>query len=94
MCTFFLLFHDCVIEILLRFVIPIRKIVLDEETLSKPIPTLSDRQFVVAHSDLSHQEQRAQRELFWYREELFKCVKGRWHEVSFFPLSIKSLLTI
>ncbi|KAF8163323.1 TRAPP II complex [Crassisporium funariophilum] len=63
-----------------RLVIPIRKLVLDEATLSKPIPTLSDRQFVVAQTSLSQQEQRAQRELFWYREELFKCVRGRWHE--------------
>jgi len=65
-----------------RLVIPIRKIVLDEENLSRPIPTLSDRQFVVAHSSLSHQEQRAQRELFWYREELFKCIRGVWHETA------------
>jgi hypothetical protein len=68
---------------------------MDEEALSKPIPTLSDKQFVVVHSSLSHQEQRAQRELFWYREELFKCVRGRWCEVSFFFFSsIDALLTI
>ncbi|PPQ83346.1 hypothetical protein CVT25_003985 [Psilocybe cyanescens] len=63
-----------------RLVIPIKKILLEEKNLSKPIPTLSDRQFVLAQSSLSEAEQRAQRELFWYREELFKCVQGRWHE--------------
>uniref|UniRef100_A0A8H8CM97 Transport protein particle subunit trs120 n=1 Tax=Psilocybe cubensis TaxID=181762 RepID=A0A8H8CM97_PSICU len=63
-----------------RLVIPIKKILLEEEQLSKPIPTLSDRQFVLAQSSLSEADQRAQRELFWYREELFKCVRGRWHE--------------
>lgn len=66
-----------------RLVIPIKKILLDEETISRPIPTLSDRQFVVAQSSLSQAEQKAQSELFWYREELFKSVQGRWHEVSF-----------
>jgi len=59
----------------------IKKIFIDEELLSKPIPTLSDRQFVVAQYSLSHREEKAQRELFWYREELFKCVSGRWREV-------------
>ncbi|KAF8964707.1 TRAPP II complex [Flammula alnicola] len=63
-----------------RLVIPVKKIRLDEESLAKPIPTLSDRQFVVAQSSLSQNEQRAQRELFWYREELLKCVRGHWHE--------------
>jgi hypothetical protein len=66
---------------------PIKKVLIDEALLSKPIPTLSDKQFVVAHSSLSQHEQRSQRELFWYREELFKCVRGRWKEVRMFNLS-------
>ncbi|KAJ6502507.1 TRAPP II complex [Mycena sanguinolenta] len=48
--------------------------------LSQPIPTLSDRQFVVTKSKLSTAQEKAQRELFWYREELFKRLRGRWHE--------------
>ncbi|TFY64017.1 hypothetical protein EVJ58_g2901 [Rhodofomes roseus] len=63
-----------------RIVLPIRKILLTEEQTSKPIPTLSDRQFVVVKSNLSSAEEKAQRELFWYREELFKTVQGRWRE--------------
>lgn len=63
-----------------RIVIPIKKLLLSEEQLSKPIPTLSDRQFVVQKSQLSDKELRTQLELFWYREELFKCVRGRWRE--------------
>ncbi|KAF8910953.1 transport protein particle complex subunit [Gymnopilus junonius] len=63
-----------------RLVIPIKKIFLTGEVLSKPIPTLSDRQFVVTQSDLSQSELKTQRELFWYREELFNCVKGLWRE--------------
>ncbi|KAF9052654.1 TRAPP II complex [Panaeolus papilionaceus] len=63
-----------------RLVIPIQKMLLDADTLLKPIPTLSDRQFVVTQSSLSHPEQKLQRELFWYREELFKFVQCDWHE--------------
>lgn len=65
-----------------RLVIPIKKIALEEEAANKPIPTLSEKQFVVVTSSLSETEERVQRELFWYREELFKCVSARWHEVS------------
>jgi hypothetical protein len=63
-------------------VIPIKKFILSEAHLSRPIPTLSDRQFVVTKSKLSKAQERAQRELFWYREELFKRLRGRWREVS------------
>ena len=47
-----------------------------------PIPTLSDRQFVLTKSNLSEPDQQLQRELFWYREELFNIVRGRWCEVN------------
>jgi len=63
-------------------VIPVKKLLLSEEQLSKPIPALSDRQFVVQKSQLSSSELKTQLELFWYREELFKCVRGRWLEVN------------
>jgi trafficking protein particle complex subunit 9 len=66
-----------------RIVLPIKKMILSESDISKPIPTLSDRQFVVTKSDLTDAEQKLQRELFWYREELFKSVQGHWQEVSF-----------
>lgn len=64
-----------------RIVLPIKKILLSEEHASRPIPMLSDRQYVVSASKLSAEEERAQRELFWYREELFKVVHGKWLEV-------------
>lgn len=62
-------------------VIPIKKFILSEAHISQPIPTLSDRQFIVTKSKLSETQERAQRELFWYREELFKTLRGRWREV-------------
>ncbi|KAJ7097903.1 TRAPP II complex [Mycena belliarum] len=63
-----------------RMVMPIQKFILSEDHISQPIPTLSDRQFVVTKSKLSKTQERAQRELFWYREELFKTLRGRWRE--------------
>ncbi|KAJ3829021.1 TRAPP II complex [Lentinula raphanica] len=63
-----------------RLVIPLKKFLLSDEHISKPIPTLSDRQFVVDKTKLSDAEQRMQRELFWYREELFNSLRCQWRE--------------
>ncbi|KAI0748229.1 transport protein Trs120 or TRAPPC9 TRAPP II complex subunit-domain-containing protein [Daedaleopsis nitida] len=63
-----------------RIVLPIKKILLTEEHVSRPIPMLSDRQYVVSSSKLTAEQERSQRELFWYREELFKVVHGHWRE--------------
>ena len=62
--------------------LPIKRLLLPADLLSQPIPTLSDRQFVVSKEKLPAEQDRLQRELFWYREELFKCICGRWREVS------------
>lgn len=66
-----------------RLVIPLKKVILSEEELSRAIPALSERQFVVKKTDLSGHDLRTQRELFWYREALFNCIRGHWQEVSF-----------
>ena len=66
-----------------RMAIPIRKVRLSQDVMSKPIPMLSDRQFVVAQSGLTKEEEKAQQELFWYREELLKSVQAKWHEVCY-----------
>lgn len=63
-----------------RILLPIKRVLLPESLTSQPIPTLSDRQFVVHKDKLSKSEAAAQRELFWYREELFKFVRARWKE--------------
>ncbi|KAJ4469401.1 transport protein Trs120 or TRAPPC9 TRAPP II complex subunit-domain-containing protein [Lentinula edodes] len=63
-----------------RLVIPLKKFLLGNEHISRPIPTLSDRQFVVDKTKLSDAEQKMQRELFWYREELFKSLRCQWRE--------------
>lgn len=65
-----------------RVILPIRRFSLDDAQVSKAIPTLSDRQFIVAKEKLSSADEQLQRELFWYREHLLSCVKARWKEVS------------
>ncbi|KAF8559602.1 hypothetical protein OG21DRAFT_1402685 [Imleria badia] len=62
--------------------LPIRRFRLPDDVISRPIPTLSDRQFVVSKSSLSDAEEKAQRELFWYREELLDIIRGRWKEAN------------
>jgi Transport protein Trs120 or TRAPPC9, TRAPP II complex subunit len=64
-----------------RMILPLKKFQLPEGVTSQAIPMLSDRQFVVDKTKLSLEEDKLQRELFWYREELFKCVHGHWREV-------------
>lgn len=68
-------------HVLCSLLIPIKKISLSMEQTTKPVPTLSDKQFVVTKSSLTSAEEHAQRELFWYREELFRTVHGEWKEV-------------
>ncbi|KAF5391257.1 hypothetical protein D9757_001865 [Collybiopsis confluens] len=63
-----------------RLVLPLKKFLLSDDHISQPIPTLSDRQFVVDKTKLSVKEQKIQRQLFWYREELFKGLRCQWRE--------------
>jgi Transport protein Trs120 or TRAPPC9, TRAPP II complex subunit len=69
-------------------ILPLKKIQLPEEITSQAIPMLSDRQFVVDKTKLSKEGQKIQRELFWYREELFKSIRGHWREVGLDRLAI------
>lgn len=66
-----------------RIILPLKRLSLPLSLTSRAIPTLSDRQFVVSKSKLSESDLRIQRELFWYREELFNCIDARWREVQY-----------
>ncbi|KAF9350704.1 hypothetical protein BGX26_011184 [Mortierella sp. AD094] len=62
-----------------RIILPVRRMVLSTEQLSTPIPTLSNKQFVVARGTaLSAEELALERSLFWFREDLLKRVVARW----------------
>lgn len=63
-----------------RMVIPIQRIYLSPEHLAKPIPSLSNRQYVVDKSRKSSNQLKAERELFWYRDALLDKLHCTWLE--------------
>ncbi|KAF8334324.1 TRAPP II complex [Cantharellus anzutake] len=63
-----------------RLFLPVKRFVLSSQDCTAPIPALTNRQFVVSKEKLSQEEERLQRELFWYREELFKMIEATWTE--------------
>ncbi|GAA6044610.1 hypothetical protein JCM8097_006453 [Rhodosporidiobolus ruineniae] len=65
----------------LRMLVRLARIILPEEQIKQPIPSLTERQFVVAKVKRSKAEERLERELFWYREELLRRVKLSWSEI-------------
>jgi hypothetical protein len=79
-CSICCLIFSSLLKEGVSIILPIRKFRLSEAQLEAPIPTLSDRQFVVDKSGMSARDARLQRELFWYREALFAAVRGRWSE--------------
>lgn len=69
--------YHCLRSMLVR----LDRVELTEEQLQRPIPSLTERQFVVAKVKRSTDEERLERALFWYREELLRRVQLRWNEV-------------
>jgi hypothetical protein len=63
-----------------RLVIPIPRIYLSPEHLAQPIPSLSNRQYVVDKSRKSPNQLKAERELFWYRDTLLDKLHCTWLE--------------
>ncbi|GAA5872900.1 hypothetical protein JCM8547_003260 [Rhodosporidiobolus lusitaniae] len=75
----------------LRMLVRLNRIDLDAEQLWKPIPSFTERQFVVAKVKRSSEDERLERELFWYREELLRRVKLTWSEIGSLRSGIVSL---
>ncbi|ORX40220.1 transport protein Trs120 or TRAPPC9 TRAPP II complex subunit-domain-containing protein [Kockovaella imperatae] len=63
-----------------RLLIPLPRLSLPSSTTSQPIPSLSDRQYVVDKSTRTPAQIQEERQLFWYREELLKTVSATWIE--------------
>ncbi|PGH04766.1 hypothetical protein AJ79_06988 [Helicocarpus griseus UAMH5409] len=64
-----------------RFVLVVPRVYL--ENPQKPIPSLNvgnKRQFIVSANKLSYEAESSARELFWFREELLKHLRGSWKE--------------
>jgi trafficking protein particle complex subunit 9 len=62
-----------------RILIPIQRALISEKELELPIPSLSERQFVVSTQSPLHL--RRDRELFWYREAALKQMRLLWRDV-------------
>ncbi|GAA5876487.1 hypothetical protein JCM16303_003552 [Sporobolomyces ruberrimus] len=65
----------------LRMLVRLDRLSLTHEEVDRPIPVLAERQFVVAKVKRSKEEEREERELFWYREDLLSLVELSWNEV-------------
>jgi hypothetical protein len=65
-----------------RLLIRLDRLRLTPEQIDAPIPSISEKQFIVAKVDATSQEERLARELFWYREELLSKIQASWAEVS------------
>ncbi|SCZ89502.1 BZ3500_MvSof-1268-A1-R1_Chr9g10432 [Microbotryum saponariae] len=65
----------------LRMLARIDRINIPAEEAERPIPALSERQFVLSKHQVSAAEQRSTRELFWFREELLRRIRATWNEV-------------
>lgn len=63
-----------------RILVPIKRIQFSEEELARPVPSLSNRQFVVS-ANISQEKARTTREHFWYRQALLSMLGGSWKVV-------------
>lgn len=64
-----------------RFVLILPRIYLDKPHTAIPsLNTGSKRQFVVSANKLTFEAEAADREAFWFREELLKRIHGTWRE--------------
>lgn len=62
--------------------IPLPRMSIPLEELQKPIPALSERQYVVDKTKKTLEQVHAEREVFWFRERLLNTLSATWIEVS------------
>ena len=64
----------------ISLVLPVPRRRLPQDDLVKPIPQLSDRQYVVEKTKKTPAQISAAREAFWYRESLLSSLTASWIE--------------
>ncbi|EIW73613.1 hypothetical protein TREMEDRAFT_26647, partial [Tremella mesenterica DSM 1558] len=69
-----------------RLILPIPRIRLLVKDISRPIPILTERQYVVDKRQISQAETKRKKEMFWYREQLLNLLFAKWVE----PGSLRS----
>ncbi|OCF43922.1 hypothetical protein I317_02192 [Kwoniella heveanensis CBS 569] len=63
-----------------RLIISLPRQSIPQSDLSQPIPSLSERQYIVDKEKKSVSRLHRERELFWYREKLLDLVSASWQE--------------
>ncbi|KAK8858467.1 hypothetical protein IAR55_002694 [Kwoniella newhampshirensis] len=63
-----------------RMILPIPRWVIAQGILSEPVPSLSERQYIVDKERKSAVQVLSEREKFWYREELLSLIHATWVE--------------
>ncbi|WRT67660.1 uncharacterized protein IL334_004632 [Kwoniella shivajii] len=63
-----------------RMILPLPRKSISQSLLSRPIPSLSSKQYIVDKEKKSDDRLKKERELFWYREELLNSIKAIWTE--------------
>lgn len=61
---------------------PLPRFSLSAEDIARPVPSLTERQYIVDKSGRSTQQVAAEKELFWYREKLLGMLSLTWSDVS------------
>jgi hypothetical protein len=65
-----------------RLILPVPRLTLPLDEVSKSVPSLLDRQYVVDKSKKTVDQARMDKELFWYRHSLLSSIQATWVEVS------------
>ncbi|ODN75626.1 hypothetical protein L198_08156 [Cryptococcus wingfieldii CBS 7118] len=63
-----------------RLILSLPRRLLDQEALSQPIPSLSNRQYIVEKEKKTSGRIAIERERFWYREALLGMLEATWTE--------------
>lgn len=63
-----------------RFLLPIKRLSSKDLDLTKPIPSLRNKQYIKNYL-ITEEEERAMRELFWLRECVLEKLMGTWETV-------------
>ncbi|WVF69319.1 hypothetical protein IAT40_004095 [Kwoniella sp. CBS 6097] len=63
-----------------RLIIPLPRQSVPRAALSEPVPSLSERQYIVDKEKKSASQMQRERELFWYREKLLALISASWQE--------------
>jgi hypothetical protein len=75
--------------------LPLPRLLIGDADVSRPVPALSERQFIVDEERGTEEDERERKALFWYKQELLSRISAAWAEVSWPDrLSVRLTLTL